>query len=302
MAVKTFDLVFVGRPVLLVPVWTVYLHYLAVCGSGELFRPWPAPAAFLHLSVLTLLFMGIYVFNQIFDIESDRLNDKLYFLPRNIIGLKTAWIYYTVLTVAGLAVVVAAAREVLWISAAIAALGILYSAPGVRLKDSPYGGLLANAVAYGYLIPTMAAVYIGRPPGLKTIPYFLAIATGYILTTIPDHDGDLAAGKRTVAVVLDPKSALWLALLTAAATVPASLGTGNREMAVVAAVTGVGISCLLFRFTFRGLLFVCKFPILLLTLLAGAHYLFYLPLLLLTIILTRFYYKRRFGVDYPDLG
>jgi len=59
---------------------------------------------------------------------------------------------------------------------------------------------------------------------------------------------------------------------------------------------------LVFSLRFNLLMFACKFPILLLTLLAGIHFPFYLFLLLLTIILTRVYYKKRFGIVYPKLG
>lgn len=297
------DLIFFGRPILIIPVWTVYLHYLSTTSSIGYLNVSPGRTAIINLVALTLIFKGTYVFNQIYDIESDRINDKLFFLPRGIISLSTAWTYYIMLTLAGAAITFLLCPESIRAMVAIAGLGICYSIPGVRLKDSPVGGLIANATAYGFLIPWMISrSFSTEIPYLSIVPYFLAIATGYILTTIPDHDGDLATGKRTLTVILSPRGAIWLALLTLLATVASSLWVGNYEMTIVAAVTALFVTYLVFSFKYKVLMLACKLPILLLSLLAGAHFLFYPVLLLLTIILTRIYYKRRFGIVYPELS
>ena len=300
---KFLDLIFFGRPMLVIPVWTIYLHFLSLSSGTGYADVFPGRVHIINLGALTLIFMGTYVFNQIFDVESDRINDKLFFLPRGMISWRTAWIYYVLLTFAGVAISLLLSRESIRAIMALAGLGICYSMPGVRLKDSPIGGLIANAAGYGLLIPWMilksCAVEL---PYLSMVPYFLAIAAGYILTTIPDHDGDRAAGKRTLAVLLGPPGAVWLALLTALACAAAALWVGNYEMAAVAGITAALAVVLLFSFRYKILMVACKLPILLLSLLAGIHFLFYPMVLLLTIILTRFYYKRRFGIVYPELS
>jgi hypothetical protein len=91
-------------------------------------------------------------------------------------------------------------------------------------------------------------------------------------------------------------------LLTVLATLVAALAVANYEMAAVAGVTLTGIVYLLFNFKFKVLMLICKLPILLLSIMAGVHYLFYPGLLLLTIILTRLYYKKRFKIVYPKLS
>lgn len=309
MVTKLLDLIFFGRPMLVIPVWTVYLHYHAVNIQTATDSPFafnlkgPGLESIISLIALTLIFKGVYVFNQIFDIESDRINDKLFFLPRGLISLRTAGIYYIILSIAGVVIAAWLSWTLFFPGLLIVGLGILYSIPGIKLKDRPLEGLLANSLAYGFLIPRMAMTGDITPDlMLATLPYFLAIASGYILTTIPDADGDAASGKRTVAVILGPKGALILALLTLLATASLSLGTENRELLIVAAVTAALVLILLGSFKFKLLMLACKLPILILTLLAGAHYPFYLVLLLLTIALTRIYYKWRFKIIYPKLG
>ncbi|MFH1700287.1 MAG: UbiA family prenyltransferase [Candidatus Zixiibacteriota bacterium] len=303
MVVKILDFIFMSRPMLLIPVWTVYLHYLSDCTVSGYGNASINLQFIWQLIVLGLVFAGTYIINQIFDIESDRANNKLFFLPGGIISIEAAWIYYGLLTAAGLGFAYFISRHTFYVALYIVILGIMYSAPRIRLKDNLFGGLLANAVAYGFLIPFMIGLFCaGRLPALSSIPYFLAIATGYILTTLPDYEGDVISNKLTVAVVLGERGALILALLSALATGVISYLISNYEMTIVAGITSLLVAILLFRQNKSLLLFTCKFPILLLTLLAGAHYPFYLAFLLLTITLTRFYYKKRFDIIYPKLS
>ncbi|MCP4566332.1 MAG: UbiA family prenyltransferase [FCB group bacterium] len=310
MVTKLFDLIFFGRPMLLIPVWTVFLHFHAVILQTDNTLPFavypqgPGNEVLIILIGLSLLASGTYTFNQIFDIETDRFNDKLFFLPREIISIRTAWTYSIIMTLAGLGIIAFVSYATFFPALMMVGLGILYSLPRVKLKDRTIEGLLANAVAYGFLVPRLAMAGEGLTPGIfvSTLPYFLAIAVGYIMTTIPDAEGDALSGKKTVAVVLGPQSALWLAFLTTLATAAASLWTRNYEILLVAMVTLIMVVSLLFSLRPRALMAACKLPILMLTILAGIHYPFYLLLLLLTIIITRIYYKRRFGIIYPKLG
>jgi 4-hydroxybenzoate polyprenyltransferase len=303
MALKIADLIFFGRPILIIPVWTVYLHFTAFIIKNGYCRLELAPHSIIHLIFLTLIFKGVYVLNQIYDIETDRLNDKLFFLTRNIISIRTAWIYYIALSSAGLLLAIGQSISSAILAGSIILLGLFYSIPEVKFKDRPIAGLLANGIGFGILVPLVAASDIYGPDiGAAIIPYFMAITAGYILTTIPDMDGDAAAGKKTVAVILGPKTVLWLALLASLATLATSILAGNYEMLGVSFITAILILILLITFNERLLLFTSKFPILILTLMAAAHYPLYLLILLLTIALTRFYYKKKFDIIYPQLG
>jgi len=301
--VRLLDYIFFARPLLLLPVWTVYLHYLAFSRENGGLNLRIGDTAIWQLFSLTLVFAGVYVFNQIFDIESDRINDKLHFLPRGMISIRSAWIYYLFLTLAGAAIMFAFFPEKWPVVAAIIILGTAYSIPCIRLKDNFIGGLMANAAAYGFLVPLLlyrnnitASVVFGMAP------YFLAIATGYILTTIPDLEGDKASGKKTVAVILGPMGSLWLAFLTLLATLILSMMTANHELGGVALLTLILTIVLLYSFRWRLLMVAIKLPIFLLALLAGWHYPVFAVVLLLTIVLTRAYYKKRFGIKYPGLN
>lgn len=288
---------------LLIPVWTVYLHYMAQCHAESQVTFMPGRSALVHLAVLSLVFAGSYILNQIFDIESDRINDKLFFLPRKIISLPLAWVLSVCASAAGIIIAASIEPRILPAVMILIALGVLYSVPVIRLKDRPLAGLAANAAGYGLLIPWIAAWNCPeRAVSTVAIPYFLAIAAGYVLTTIPDRTGDAAAGKRTVAVLFGSKGTLWPALALIVAAGASSLWTGNIELAITAAVTAVICIYLIISYNQKILLVACKLPILLLTVFAAAHYPIYGAILLLTYFLTRVYYRKRFGIVYPRLN
>lgn len=287
---------------LLIPVGTLYLHYLAQCQRETYLMLSPGRAALVQLGILTLIFAGSYILNQIFDVESDRINDKLYFLPRKIIPMPLAWIIYIILSAAGILMAALMQSYILPAVIMIVLLGVFYSVPTIRLKDRPLAGLAANAAAYGLLIPWVAAWNCPeRAVHTFAIPYFFAIAAGYVLTTIPDRVGDSATGKRTVAVIFGAKGAVWLALAFAVLSAGMSTWTDNLELTVTTAITSGLCIYLIFSYSRKTVIFACKFPILLLTIFASIHYPLYAAILLLTYFLTRAYYKIRFGIIYPRL-
>ena len=98
---QVIDCFFLLRIALLAPVWTILLVGW-ITGSAGL-RPFlwfshtgkTNPGQFYVWAALggfSLIVASIYVVNQIVDIESDRINHKLFLLPHNYISIRTAWI------------------------------------------------------------------------------------------------------------------------------------------------------------------------------------------------------------------
>ena len=99
----------------------------------------------------TFLMGAIYILNQLRDMESDRLNRKLFLLPEGWVQPGNAWTEAVILfllacfggfrisPLLGLAFLVALI------------LGAAYSLPPPSLKDRPWGALLANMLGHGLL-------------------------------------------------------------------------------------------------------------------------------------------------------
>ncbi|MDZ7340319.1 MAG: hypothetical protein ONB27_03110, partial [candidate division KSB1 bacterium] len=88
---KFLDYFFVLRPTLFFPVWTVFLaglHANAVFDPKHAMSSLaivPAQNQILVALLLSLLMGAIFIFNQIADIETDRQNNKLFFIANGII-------------------------------------------------------------------------------------------------------------------------------------------------------------------------------------------------------------------------
>ena len=98
---KAVDFFFASRPLLHLPVWSTYLvslhlHHQINGGQFE----WEHLLTMISLSLIAA---GAYYINQIHDIESDRINDKLGFLQRGILTRYEMMILFFVVSILSLA-------------------------------------------------------------------------------------------------------------------------------------------------------------------------------------------------------
>jgi 4-hydroxybenzoate polyprenyltransferase len=299
--VKIIDFIFAGRPTLLLPTWSIYLITYKL-------MPYDIKFTYDGFSILigiTLITIGAYFINQIYDYESDKLNNKLGFLQRGIIKRGEMMAAYIVTSLLPLAPGFKADFKIGILMTIMILLGYIYSAPPLRLKDRPIIGLLANATAYGVLVPLavprfMNVIDISRVYIL--LCFFSMVAAAFLLTIIPDREGDRVSGKLTLATRFSNRQIIVHALIFLAVSLYASFIINNIFLIIICT-----ISIVLFLIAFisnekKSILFACKFPILLLSLLAGYYFPTYLVFLLVLLILTRIYYKKRFGIVYPRLN
>ena len=303
--VKFFDRWFLARPVLMPPVWTIALLGAVPPGTVVPFAVLPAftPRIWIGLGLCFSLAGAVYIINQVFDIDSDRINNKAFFLPRGLISIRSAIIQAVIFQIIAIAGGWFFGRMWFVCSVLIALLGVLYSIPFFRLKDRPFAGLLANAVGHGILVFYLGLALAGPealPAWGSSIAYAFAVAGVYLLTTVPDRDGDAAAAKRTMSVFLGPQRTAVLAVICVFGALIA--GSANRQWPI--AITAA-ISLPLFfgaAFSERLCAPAIRVPLILLSFFACLAFLPYFLILLLVYFSTRWYYRRRFGMPYPRMG
>lgn len=302
---KLLDFIFAARPLLHLPVWSIYLvslHYHLQL-SGEKFG-W---TDLMVMVCLSFLVGGAYFINQIFDYESDRLNKKLGFLQRGYLSQADMWGACLLGSVLPLAVVAAVWPMLLFIFCQQMLIGFVYSVPPFRLKDRPWLGLFANAYTFGWLIPmTVMPGLNAHNAGLlgwdSPAYFFLSVAAIHLLTTLPDRKGDAATGKRTMGTIYNYLTLRLMALLIILATIPIAYYSKQAELVYLSIITSTAIFMALLTRSKRMDLLATKLPILLLTLLAGYYFVGYLLFVVVLLFLTRLYYVRRFGQVYPRLA
>lgn len=209
------DYLFFTRPVLMPPVWTV-----ALLGAASIWHrriPWyDWPILILQL---WCLFGAVYTLNQICDVESDRANHKLFFLPEALISIGHARVFTIALNILAIGSALLVSFSYLILTVAIILLGIVYSVGRWPWKDNPILGFLANVVAHGSIVYLMGVVFAGgtiEAFWIRSIPYALAVGGVYLATTVPDIPGDAASGKRTIGVWLGARAAMMIAALAIA--------------------------------------------------------------------------------------
>jgi len=310
---RYLDYVFLMRPMLFFPGWaTLLAGFLLASFPSPYFLPGMSFQLTFHslgypvwLAMLTfaLAMGGSFIFNQLRDVDSDRQNRKLFLLGDGHVPLSHGYIQavLTCLLAMGMALTINRTFALLLL-AFILVTGYLYNYAPFELKNRPLWGLWAN-MAMGWLAFALGwslAQPLGKSFLLNSLNY-LAFNTGlYLLTTLPDRDGDAAARKITFPVKYGFRTTIrWSGLLMAAALVGGgvmkddlilliSLGTlpfmiwmlrqPTTERAIITLKMGI---------FFFVLWISMKFPLFFGIALAGFYF-------------TRFYYQRRFNFDYPN--
>jgi len=297
---KYLDYVFLIRPVLMPPVWTILLlgHRRSAQLSGESHLPG------LALVLVTLLVGAVYVLNQIFDIESDRLNQKLFFLAKGYISKRTAIVETILLNVLSVIPAFLISRELGFLFLLGMIFGFLYSAAPFSFKNRPFGGLILNALAHGnlaFLIGWVMNRSLSVDSLLFSLPYMFAVAAIYLNTTIPDMEGDRKTGKTTLAVRWGKEKVIVLSCCLVAVAILLSFLVRDIPFLLASSLSLPFFVYSALKKTERSIVLTTKVSILLLSIAAGIFYPWYFAVLILGFLGTRFYYKVRFNLDYPTL-
>ena len=166
----------------------------------------------------------------------------------------------------------------------------------------PYSIIIWGALVVDTRGVSVAFSQITSQTALTLSSLAAALAGIYLLTTIPDVAGDRSAGKRTIAVVYGSNKALVGAILSLALAFVFGIVAHHPGLYLTAAVALALALFALKTGRLSHILLAAKAPILLLSAFEVYRHPFYGVFLLALIALTRVYYKRRFGIVYPQMA
>ncbi len=310
-SISVLDYFFVLRPMLFFPGWSTLLAGYFITEKNHLFLSSFIWNSFDPLRILLLFIsfgaaMGAsFLLNQLKDIVSDKENDKLYFIAKGFITKRAAFIEVVFLIIISLATAYYVSISVLIVSAIFILLtGYLYNYSPFKMKDRPWMSLLANSFM-GFLAFAMGwfgTHSYSREIFYDSLPYLFFNTALYFYTTMPDIEGDKKSNKHTLAVdygirplilaafglyilsaiigiVLNDIQALFFIILSS----PFFILT-IKKMDVDSAVRTTKFSILFYA------LAVCfKIPA-------------YFMLMVVLFFFTKWYFKARFDVNYPNFG
>jgi 4-hydroxybenzoate polyprenyltransferase and related prenyltransferases len=320
LATKIVDCFFLLRITLLAPVWTILLVGWITgnknarpfawfsCSSNSGTHPlylWIALAGF------SLIVASIYVVNQIVDIESDRINHKLFLLPHGYLSVRTAWVLAGLCMAGGMASALFFdwPMAVLYLAGLI--LGIFYNLPPLKLKNRAWGGVIANILGHGVLtfivgwysahFPNMHGFEIIKNGLVSSLSPGMANAAVFLATTIPDATGDRMTNKKTFCVTYGEKRTALAATCFCTFSLVLSFFMAHNfwVMALPALVSVVLFIALAAATNKKAAFHAFKWPVFLLTVFVMLFIPQYGVLIVLTFFGSRLYYQWRFGIMYP---
>jgi 4-hydroxybenzoate polyprenyltransferase len=216
------------RPLILVPAWGFYALGAHVHAGRSFASSAVIQSGFWCLSGVLA---AAYVLNQIFDLESDRLNGKGHFLTRGIFRPRTMVLIALVCFVAASLLYrnVRAVQRAPLVAALL--LSFVYSLPPLRLCARPWLDLAANAIGYGGLAFVIGGGAVSDDPlplSLRAVPWVLLVAATFLHTTIMDLEGDAASGKHTTTVAIGEARSALLSVGFGAVAFALSIAPGLR--------------------------------------------------------------------------
>lgn len=308
--IKISDYLMLLRPSIMIALWTFYFsgvyiamrinHYTVIFNFESALR-------ISSILILYSMLMGcVYVINQIIDVDTDRINNKLHILPKGIVRKENAIAYAVLLAllpIAGVFIIdsVSMTVKILFIVSFI--MGYIYSVPPFKLKRRPFFDLADNIVGYGLITIIIGFESAGYSFTLRhlilTVPYMLAMGAVFVNTTLMDYKGDIAVNARTTGVYLGFRYSSMLSLIMMSGAFLSALLINDWVIAAVSAISAPLYIYSMVRPSEKSAGISVKFSAPLLTFAMSIVFPYFFIINVLVLIGMRYYYKRRFNIRYP---
>lgn len=308
---QKLDYFFVLRPMLFFPGWvTLFSGYFIAYRNILYFKQVQIQAVDLvEVGLLLLLFgaaMGAsFLLNQLKDVESDSLNDKLFIVAGGYLTLKAIrWEIGILLLIALFLASNFSVMIFILTLGFIFLTGYLYNYKPFTLKDSPFSSLIANALmgwcafAIGWSVNNELSWYVV----FDALPYLFLNTALYFFTTLPDMEGDRAAAKNTIAVLYGKKLTIRLAFLFFTLSIISAILNQDWMILSVLLMSATFFIQTLRNYSISSTVQTTKYSIAFFTLVICFKLPYFFILMLAGFFGTRWYFKRRFNYDYPNFN
>ncbi len=311
LRLSRLDYLFVLRPMLFFPGWTTLLAGFFIADKGTIFTLYIFPAELDYFLLLRLMIgfamlMGSsFILNQIADVESDRRNDKLYIISDGHMPRENAKKEAIILAILGFITGLSCGyRIALLFILFFLITGYFYNYYPLKLKDRPWGSLMAN-MAMGWLafaIGWAAFNEFSLQFLIDSVPYIFFNTTLYFYTLLPDIRGDRMAGKKTLAVRYGSNKIIFWAFISYAIGLSSIFLIRDLAALIFYGLSMPQIIKTMYFLEVPDAIKSTKFGILFFSLIICFKWPVYFLLMVLGFFLTKLYYKKRFDLNYPNFS
>lgn len=307
-----FDIFFLMRPPMLIPVWGFFLAgYWRSRGGGVntipgFIRSALTPDGYFWLSFVafSLLMGAIYIINQIVDRESDRANRKLFLIPLAIVPVRLACAMVILLSLISFSAGWFFGMPYLMLLVLSLLIGILYSVRPMRFKGRPILDIISNGVGYGVIafgVGWITGAPFTNALMVRAIPYLFAAATIFSASTILDTEGDEEDGAITTAVFFGRKATLVISLLTLLGALSSALLCRDYVIIITSVLSLPLVICALAKQKRQFVTLYMRGASYVFIVLMGILFPWFFVLLIFVFLASKYYYRYRFGIAYPKL-
>jgi len=316
---KLLDYLFVLKPVLLYPVWTLFIagYYVQakvvvaaenVATNGTATDP-SGPNVLLVGAAVTLLMGAIFVINQVMERNKLESRSRMVLIAPDHLTPKVAFIEAALLLAASLVIGFISGPLIGVLLLVILVLaGILYNFHPFSLKDRPVSAFLTTGLV-SFLIFALGWLVAGAPTtqlGLFSIPYVFMILAVYVYASIEEEKPGPGQKKSTLSE--RAKIALYTGLVLEITALVIAFVLKDEFVFYPLLFSLPFFIWAIMRLTPQDLGRAINYPVFLLALtlsfkqgLAHSGYSFFL-ILLAVYFLSKLYYRLRFGINFPNLA
>lgn len=187
LILSLIHLIFLIRPHLFIPTLIFYVNGLFLSKNS---------INYLEIILLLLISSFAYVLNQIYDIESDKINKKIFILTEKKISISAAKTFSFLLLI--LSLFFSIFMENRWLFLGLIILSVFYSIKPFSFKDKPILDLITNSIGYGFFVFSIGYKEISK----ESLIFILIMSSSYLMTAIMDYEGDKKTNKITTPVFI----------------------------------------------------------------------------------------------------
>jgi 4-hydroxybenzoate polyprenyltransferase len=309
---KPFDYFFILKPVMFFPVWTIFLSGYYVQNKAAAVESMPGDTTFLWTGLLlTLLTGGLVALNQVMDRRALSKDANLLLIADGFLTPKAAFTEAVILLVIALlgGFLISIETGLTFMILLIFA-GYLFNFTPFSWKDEP----ILNVLTYGlasfliYAAGWLCHGVISSALFLHAVPYVLIAMAVYLLTTTPTTkpaEGDV---KVTFAVKYGTAATIYISLLFEVMSLVIAFILYDEIVFYPALFSLPFFIWAGLKTTPHEVVRAVKYCLLLLTLTVCVKWILtyantnYFIVLLVIYFFSKFYYRFRFGINYPNLS
>ncbi len=304
--IQPLDYLFIFRPTLFFPVWI-----MSLAGYNAFFRFNGNPVwwswhfdglIFLNFVAITLAAGATFIINQLQDIETDKINKKLFLISENYVKPEIARrIAFWTIGLTLLFFLLYDWQLFITMSGVVLIWGYFYNYKPFIWKDKPVLGMVNNFTSGLCLFLSgwgLAGYGQWKAFGYAT-PYLFAWLAVSMLTTIPDQKGDCEVKKTTFAVKFGVTGTVWAATISLALSFGLGMYLDDPVISLAALLSSPLYIIMVFKPNRAWVLRAIRYPMLFIALALCVEFPIFFIVILINFYLSRIYYNLRFNLNYP---